>query len=170
MVMHKQEDVFIDADEQWGNDVNNYEVIILHQIKECVKVLSREMTGGQVVHKAGATGTEKYIEDVNELVINHVDTLRMLLYSYIEKQSDNKEKLENLMQDIETKKTEIGNRNILVKGLGKIKVGNMKGIDVDTSHWKEFVHYKAHKYREVFGILVNSYNNYQEILKKAESE
>src|SRR3970040_1105057 len=105
MAEHDNE-VFIEADSGFGNEKNSYETIILNQIQKCVNVLSREMTGGQIAHKESSTGTEKYFKDVRELVINHIDTLKMVMSTYVK--GDNKKQLNLIMREIEDYKTEVG--------------------------------------------------------------
>ena len=161
-------EVFIDADDGWGKETNSYEVLILNQMSNCVKVLSREMTGGQVVHKSGPTGVEKYIEDVRELVINHVDALKMLMTTYIK--GDNKKQIEIILQEIKDYKDSIGEQKRVVPGKGIVAVKDFRGLNVTDPVWKEFVHYKAMRYREIFEILVNCYNEQKAYIRSLEEE
>lgn len=162
------DEVFIDADSGFQNEKNSYEVIILRQLTECVKVLSREMTGGQVIHKTNQTGTtEKYIEDVRELVINHVDTLRMLLCTYIEK--DNKKQIEKINKEIKHYKNVMGEVTVQTT-VGPKKMKELKNIPVDNPAWKDFINFKAKKYREMFEVLVNAYNEQKAYIRSLEEE
>lgn len=165
---NKDHEVFIDADAGFSNEQNSYESIILKQIQECVKILSREMTGGQVMHKAGPTGVEKYVEDVRELVINHIDTLRMLMCFHIE--GKNKEQLETILKEITDYKQTIGEHTKIVPGAGVIKIKNIKGLSPSDPHWKDFINFKALKYREIFEILVSCYNKHKSEIRKLEEE
>ena len=160
--------VFIDADSGFGNEKDSYETIILNQISACVKVLSREMTGGQIMHKETKTGTEKYMEDVRELVINHVDTLRMVLCTYIK--GDNKKQLVKVKQEIEDYKKKIGENIIMVPGKGEVKISNFKGLSADNPYMKDFTNFKAVKYREIFEILVACYNEEKAYIRSLEEE
>jgi hypothetical protein len=161
-------EVFIDADSGFGNEKDSYETIILNQINACVKVLSREMTGGQVMYKETKTGNEKYMEDVRELVINHVDTLRMVLCTYIT--GSNKQQLDTVKQEIVDYKNKIGENKILVPGKGEISVANFKGMHADHPYMKDFTNFKAMKYREIFEILVACYNEKKADIRKLEEE
>lgn len=162
-------EVFIDADEGFANEKDSYEIIILKQISKCVEVLSREMTGGQVMHKTTKTGaTEKYVEDVRELVVNHVDTLRMLLCTYIEK--NNKKQIEAINKEIADKKIEIGNTKRVVPGRGVMLMKDIKGLKADDMIWVEYINFKALKYRELFEILVNCYNEQKANIRALEEE
>src|SRR3972149_9946279 len=98
MAEQNQYSEFIDADAGFTNEKNSYEELIIRQMNECVKVLSREMTGGQVIYKQGVSGNEKYIEDVRELVINHIDALKMLMTTYVKK--ENKKQLDTILEEI----------------------------------------------------------------------
>ena len=161
-------EVFIDAEDGFSSEKDSYENIILRQINECVKVLSREMTGGQVIHKETKTGTEKYLEDVRELVVNHVDTLRMLLCVYVK--GDNKKQLELVKVEIEDYKKQIGENIIVVPGRGEVKVANFKGMSAENPYMKDFTNFKAMKYREIFEILVMSYNEQKAHIRSLEEE
>ena len=167
MAEHDNE-VFIDADSGFGNEKNSYETIILNQIQKCVNVLSREMTGGQIVHKESSTGTEKYIEDVRELVINHIDTLKMVMSTYVK--GDNKKQLNLIMREIEDYKTEVGEIKRLVPGKGYVEMKNFRGMDVSDPVWKQFVNFKALKYRDIFEILVCAYNEEKAYIRSLEEE
>ena len=164
----QENEIFIDADSGFGNEKNSYEVIILNQITACVRVLSREMTGGQIMYKESSSGTEKYIEDVRELVINHVDTLKMLMTTYVK--GKNKQQLNMILNEIEEYKDELLDTNKVVPGKGIVKLRNIKGINPTDPIWKEFIHHKALRYREVFEILVCSYNEEKAYIRSLEEE
>jgi len=168
MAEQNQFSEFIDADAGFSSEKNSYEELILRQINECVKILSREMTGGQVVYKQGVSGNEKYIEDVRELVINHIDALKMLMCTYIK--GDHKRQLDIILKEIEDYKNKIQEKEIIIKGKGKIKLKNIKGLHVDSPYWKEFIHFKALKYREIFEILVSAYNDQKAYIRSLEEE
>lgn len=161
-------EIFIDADAGFTNEKNSYENLILLQIQSCVKVLSREMTGGQIIHKTSNTGTEKYIEDVRELVINHVDALRMLMTTYVK--GKNQEQLKIILKEIETYKDTIGENEIIIPGKGKVKIKSIKGMAPDNPIWKDFINFKALKYREIFEILVSAYNDQKAYIRSLEEE
>ena len=162
-------EVFIDADEGWSNEKDSYEVIILKQITKCVEVLSREMNGGQVTNRVTKTGaTEKYEEDVRELVINHVDTLRMLLCTYIQK--ENKKQIDALNKEIAEKKEEMGNKKRTIYGVGIVELKNIKSLSAKDPAWVEFINFKALKYREMFEVLVNCYNEQKANIRALEEE
>lgn len=162
-------EIFIDADDGFSNDKNSYDNLIIRQMLECTKVLSREMTGGQVMQKTTSGGaTEKYIEDVRELVINHIDVLEALLDSWIK--GDNKKQLEIIKTEIENYKKEIGEILIEVPKRGKIKIKEVKGFYADHPVWKEFINFKSQRYREIFRILVRSYNDEKAYIRMLEEE
>lgn len=166
--MDAPQESFIDADAGFSNDKNSYDGIILKQIQNCVDVLSREMTGGQVIHKASNTGVEKYVEDVRELVINHVDSLKMLMANYIK--GKNKTQIKKILTEIEEYKKDMGEKKVLIKGQGYIQVKDIKTVYVDSPIWKEYINYKSQKYREVFEVLILIYNNSKAEIKKLEEE
>jgi hypothetical protein len=159
---------FIDADAGFSNEKNSYEELILRQMSKCAEVLSREMTGGQVVYKQGVTGSEKYIEDVRELVINHVDTLKMLMTTYIT--GDNLKQYKIICKEIEETKKEILKTKTIIPGRGEVELKDIKGVNVNNPIWKEYIHFKALKHREMFEILVNAYNQEKANIRALESE
>lgn len=162
-------EIFIDADSGFQSEKNSYENLILRQMLECAKVMSREMTGGQVIHKTNKSGSvEKYIEDVRELVINHVDTLKMLMCTYIK--DHNKEQMNIIIKEIEDYKNEVGRNKVLIPLKGEVMLKDIKGMDVRSPIWVEFINFKANKYREVFEILVNSYNEQKAYIRSLEEE
>ena len=161
-------EVFIDADAGFSNDKDSYDTILLNQINNCVKVLSREMTGGQVMHKETKTGTEKYMEDVRELVINHVDTLRMLLASYIE--GDNKDQLKIITDEINDYKKELMKTKVVIAGRGEVEMGTIKGMSADNPIMKEYINFKALRYRDIFEILIACYNKKKAYIRSLEEE
>jgi hypothetical protein len=162
-------EIFIDADAGFSSEKNSFENLILRQILECTKVLSREMTGGQVIHKTDKTGaSEKYIEDVRELVINHVDTLKMLMSSYVE--NKNLDRLGVIIKEIEDYRNKMLETRTIIPGKGEVKFKDIKGIHVEHPLWKEFINFKAQKYREVFEILVGTYNDRRAYLRSLEEE
>jgi hypothetical protein len=168
MAENNEHEVFIDADAGFASDKNSYETIIINHISACAKILSREMTGGQIVHKSSNTGTEKYVEDVRELVINHVDVLEALLGNWIK--DNNLKQLNIIKTEIDNYKIKILNREMLVEGKGFIKLSNIGLIPADHSAWKEFVNFKALRYREIFRILVQSYNDEKAEIRSLEEE
>jgi len=161
-------EVFIDADAGFASEKNSYEVIILRQISKCVEILSREMTGGQVIEKSGPGGVSKYVEDTRELVINHVDALRMLMCTYIK--DHNKKQIDKLLKEVFDYKSNLGETEIMIPGKGPIKLKNIKGMQVEHPVWKEYIHFKAHKFREMFEVLVNAYNEQKAYIRSLEEE
>ena len=173
--MQEQQDyskeVFIDAESGFQNEKNTFETIIILQIKACADILSREMTGGQVMVKTTKTGaTEKYVEDVKELVINHVDTMRMLMTVYIKKDKTDEKDIKKIIEDIETYKDKVGKIEVIVEGKGRIPLKDVKGIHADNPIWKEYLEYKARKYREMFEVLVRCFNKNKSLIRSLETE
>jgi len=159
---------FIDADSGFMNEKDSYDALIMSQIKVCVDNLSKEMIGGHVMYKKDETGIQKYIEDVRELIINSVDTLKMLLVTYMS--DEYKSVLNKKLKEIEDYKAEIMKREMLVLGKGIVKVSTLPGLTVDHPIMKEFLQFKALKYRDIFELLVNCYNKKKAYLKSLEFE
>jgi hypothetical protein len=159
---------FIDAESGFMNEKDTYDALIVSQIKVCVDNLSKEMIGGHIQYKKDETGVSKYVEDVRELIINSVDTLKMLLVTYMS--DDYKKILDKKLKEIENYKAEIMSRTILTRDKGYVKVSTLPGLAVDHPLMKEFLQYKALKYRDIFELLVNCYNKKKAYLKSLEFE
>lgn len=166
MADHDNE-TFIDADSGFQNEKETFENIITKQILECTKVLSRDMTPNPTTAKSGHSILERPPEDVNELVINHVDTLRMLLCTYTEK---HKKELETIDTEIINFEKSIKSRKINVPGKGPMPLGEIKGLNMDNVHWREFIDYKAKRHRNIFQVLILCYQENKAYIKGLEEE
>jgi len=156
----KNNEQFIDADDEFHKESNTYEEILLRQMQKCVEILSKEVIGGymkKTPHRGGGI-TEVYIEDVRQVIINSVEILRVLLAPSLLKK-EHKDKLEEIYSKINKFKKEIEKRKISINGGEKIEVGKLKVIPVDSIVWKEFIEYKSQQYREMFETLIMIYNN-----------
>ena len=155
----KNEEQFIDADDEFHKESNTYEEILLRQMQKCVEVLSKEVIGGYMKKTPSRGGiTEVYVEDVRQVIINSVEILRVLLSPSLSKK-EHKEKLKEIYSNIDKFKKEIKKRKISINGNEKIEVGKLKVIPVDSVVWKEFIEYKSQQYREMFETLIMIYNN-----------
>lgn len=134
---------FIDAesDVSGGEGTTSYETIVLRQISHCVNVLSKEEVGGYV--ETTAKGTQRYVADIREEIINSVDTLRMLIKPFIlsGKEDENVKKLINDAEDYKLKLKE-----------KYPKIFNTPAVR------SEYVRYKSLLYREMFSVLLIIFN------------
>lgn len=165
MAEHENE-IFIDADSGFSNEKDTFENIIVRQILECTKVLSRDMVTGHNINPQNPMPKE----DVHELVINHVDTLKMLLCSYISEDDKNDKRIKVINEDIDKFLEAIKERTINVTGRGPTKLKDIKGMNSDSVHFKEFIDYKAKKYRDMFEVLIKVYNGNKAYIKSLEEE
>ena len=153
--MAEQYERFIDADEQesYAHEIVSYESIVVKQIQKCVDILSQEEAGGYF--KQSKYGTEKYVEDVKEQIINSVETLRMLLTPFAK---GNKKEVDDIRTEIKDYKKEMGNRRVNIRGKGEVKISELKMLEKTSPFMKEITDFKCQKYRELFEVLVCIYN------------
>jgi hypothetical protein len=150
--------LFIDEDEHVTDDgMATYESIVIGQIRECARILSKEMIGGYYRSNHKGT-TEKYEDDVRENVINAVDVLRMLLQPFTAGIDDIR--IVDIIKEIDEQK-----KQIQIKY--KIPV-NM--VQQGTIAHKEFIEYKARRYRDVYGVLLNIYHKRKSDIAKMSEE
>lgn len=169
MTQEHDTDIFIDADAPYsGQHENTYEQEVLRQMRRCVDVLSREVTGGMIKSRTTKTGQkEEYIEDVRELIINGVDTFRILMLKWIKDKED--KLLKDINEEIKKYREELGEKVMLVRGKGHVKIKNLGMVSKQSIIWRDLVDYKAEKYRKVFEILIIVYNkNKDEIARFSE--
>lgn len=148
---------YIDADEHGPEGTTSYEQEILRHMRRCIDVLSKEVTGGVIKTRVLKTGKqENYIEDVKHLIINHVDTLRILLKPFLK--DDDIKKIKKIKKQIKNFKDIIDNKLKFVPGIGNIKFKDLTFISVDEPQYKKFYEYKAEKHRKIFELLVYAYH------------
>ena len=145
---------FIDAEEEdYGDGTQTYEQIITKQIQRCVDVLSKEVRSG---YNKGSNKTGVvYVEDTRELIINSVETLRMLMSPFFKDPTELnklKEEIENYIKTLEDKK-------VLQDGGETIRVGDLPVIDKESFIAKQLSEFQMRKYRQMFEVLVNLYHN-----------
>ncbi len=158
---------FIDADAPYSKE-SNFEQEILRQMRRCDDNLSKELTGGTVRVRMTKTGQqETYIEDVHELVINSVDTFRILIQHFIKEK--HKEKIEKIYNDIKEFQEDLGEKTTMVRGIGMVKIKDIVMLHRESPVWREFILFKTNKHREIYQILIQVYNdNKAEIAKFSE--
>ena len=59
---------------------------------------------------------------------------------------------------------------MIIPGKGKVKYKTIKAVDVNMAIWKEFINFKAIKYRELFEVLVKVYSDEKANIRRMESE
>jgi len=147
------EDQFIDPDSDFSNDENNYEKILINQIKETSKVLSQDLTF--VINENKKTGISSG-EDRRNTAINHIDTLRYLMIPFLDDKSDELEKINSILKEIEDFKKEYGEVELNIRGKGRVKIKNLIH-NKDSIPFNTLLEFKVDRYKELFGILISSY-------------
>lgn len=160
---------FIDAESDYNGGSNTFENIVVKQIQRCVDYLSKETVGGQVKQRSTAQGyKEDYVEDVRAKTINAIDTLRILMDPFIGE--DHKKEVDGIIEDIQKRRTAIGERKTLIAGKGEVKIKDLVLVDPNSTYWKELMEYKYDKHRKLFEILVAVYKKKQSDLSKLSGE
>lgn len=141
---------FIDVESgNYGGGKDSYETIVIEQIGKCVRVLSKEEMEG--MYRRKDDGTSAYTEDIREVIINSVETLRMLLFPFISTKKEY-EDVENIINNIKDEAKRIENSNIKINGKSlKVSEAQIPHNHPILLRYKDF---KATKYREMFGFLM----------------
>jgi len=145
---------YIDAESGYKNEKNTFDQIVLEQIRECVKVLSR----GTLVKSANPKKDSVdaiLSKDSRELIIDHVDTLRILLIPFTKEKAQ--EKIDELKKEIKEYVEDLEEKEIIVYGKGKQKVGEA-GLDIKAKPMQELLSFKCWKHRKMFEVLIGVYN------------
>lgn len=155
----RNDEQFIDADAPYGKETN-FEQEVIRQMRRCNDTLSKEVTGGTMKVRLTKSGQqETYIEDVHELVINCVDTFRILLQHFIKKKQGHQDKIDKIKTDIKDYKDVLGERKMIVPGVGLIKIKEIGVIHRESAVWRELLSYKTDKYRELYEVLIAVYTD-----------
>lgn len=157
----EQESEFIDAEDEFQADKYNFENIIVRQIQRTADVLSKSLEQEMAVTRKG--GVSILQGDARLNAINSVKVLNDLLNPFI-KDKDLKDKMKKIIDDLSTKKKEIGEKEVLVKGRGYMKAKN-------TTHskgsmpYEELIEAKLEAHRQLFSVLIEAYNKYKNAIK-----
>ena len=163
----KQYGQFIDAEDfEYRSPVESYESIVLNQIKECVKVLSKDPLN-RVVSK-NSNGTVEKSNELYEEEFNHVDTLKILMYPFYYKVDEFKEGIEALYNQIEEYKSMLGHKKIMLYGVGKKSVNEVEALPADHVLSKKLAVFKSKIARELFELMIRVYHNNKEVISEME--
>ena len=125
---------FIDSESAPYGKENTFELLVIKQMAHCVSVLSEDMVGGTMKVRMGKMGQqETYIEDVREKIINSVDTFRMLIFGFIKDKHE--DEIKKINEAIDKFKAELGEKTMLIKGKGYVKIKNIDMIPQESSIW-----------------------------------
>jgi len=154
------EDIFIDAEQNYGNNKDSYDDMILKQMQRCVDNLSKEIKGG--IYKRTKQG-DIYEEDVRELIINSIDVLEGMMGGFIKGEFE--EQINKEHDEINKIYEEIGDQYVEMKGGKKVQVKTLGRLPPDSPILLRFKDFKADIYRQIFKILVRCYQkNKQDIM------
>lgn len=145
---------FIDPDSDFSSDKNNYETIVVNQIKETAKVLSEDLT---LITKTDSKGIT-YLEDKRKVAINHIIVLQDLITPFLTPGEDWDEKIDGVVKEINDYVKYFGETEMFIKGKGKVKIKYLVH-DVKSVPYNILTEFKLKKYRDMFSLLVYIYKN-----------
>ncbi|MHA1481993.1 MAG: hypothetical protein ACTSQA_00970 [Candidatus Heimdallarchaeaceae archaeon] len=162
-----EQDQFIDDDSNFRGEKDSYEGILLKQMQKCVEILTKDRQSCLSSRRTNrGTETSENI-DLDELIINAVDTFKMLMFPFTKGsyQEDIKEILKGLKEEIDN----IGDKETMIPGVGKVKIKD--AILPEGSIFMEMIKRERSKaYRRIFGILVEAYHKNKGDIAKFSSE
>jgi|SRR6056297_1739772 len=157
-------EIFIDEDSGYSNEKNSYEEIVLRQIRETAVLLSKELIGSRVREE-----NKVFVRtsDLRVQAYNSVDTLRMLLVPFI-KDENTKKKISEIKDEIKEYIEVQGEKEREIKGR-RYKVKNLVQ-DSSSVEYNLLWEFKLEKARELYEILVSSYQKNKAYLASFETE
>jgi hypothetical protein len=154
------EDIFIDAEQPFGKDENKYDEIVINQIRRCVDNLSKEIKGGVMVVTTNRNGEKhEYVEDVREVTVNSIWTLKVLMAPFL-KDPFNKD-IQKIEEEIVSYSKDMAKRKQMIRGRGEVTLQELYFIEPNHPEWRKFMDFKLYKYKAMFKILVEAYNKYK---------
>jgi hypothetical protein len=161
------EERFIDADTHFEKDQFSYDDLIVKQINVCRDILSKDDSLGGGV-KVNANNQAVYTGDVKKETINAVDTFKRMMSPFIK--GDHLTWVNEIEEDILKRSQELGERVIVMRGLGEVKVKDARIIDHEHPINKELIVYKYELSRDLFEVLVVAYHANKALIKSFEEE
>lgn len=158
-------EVFYDAEnaeEIWsGKKGMTFDDILIKQINKCVEILSKEELEGYKSEKNGLQ-----VEDVKEVIINSVETLRMLMSTNPVYQKS--QQVKEILKQVDDEYKRVVSQDVKI-GERIIKVQDLT-VEQTRYLFKKYKSFKAEKYRELFEVLINIYKAYGDAKEMAQME
>ena len=157
----EEKDQFIDADTDFHQESNKFEEIINRQIQRTTDMLSEDLSS----MTAKKNQSTMYYEDKRVRAINHIKVLKTLLNTFLKEK--HLEKINKILKNIKNYTEEQGNKIILVRGKGKLKI---KDLNEDSIYYRKLQDFKVEEYEEIFQVLIDAYNENRSEIRAAEIE
>lgn len=162
--MADSKEVFYDAETDVGGDQTSYDLLIKIQMKKCCEVLSMDRKSCMTRIKTQGNIEETQIKDIDELIINHVETFRVLMMPFASEDKTDIPYIEKIMKEIEELDERVLNQIILLPNGQKAKLQDMPIPEnhpiIITNKQK-----KSKLYRKIFEFLIRSYHDNEEKIK-----
>lgn len=150
------EERFIDAEEHsYGDPTMSYDAIVLNQIRECVKVLSKDPM--QTTESTSDKGVKQKSLQLYDEEFNHVDTLKRLMRPFLK--GDDLNNVLNIYKQIFSYEDKIMNTRMMVQGSGYKTVKEIGGLATDHPLNRRLSVFKSDRARDLFETLVVIYQN-----------
>lgn len=155
---------FYDAESDSGSDNTSYDRLLILQMKKCVEVLSMDRKSCMTRIKTNGNIEETQIRDIDELIINHVETFRILMIPFATEVMDDLNMIQMLRDKIRKLDEDIRNQIIL---LPNGKKARLEDLPMPENHPLIIVNKqkKSKMYREMFEYLIKSYHDNEEKIR-----
>jgi hypothetical protein len=155
---------FFDAESDSGSDSTSYDRILILQMRKCVEVLSMDRKSCMTRIKMKGMIEETQIKDIDELIINHVDTLRVLMNPFLTEVKDDVPKILNIQREIESLDDNLMNK-VIIMPTGHRQL--LQDMPMPEGHPLIAVakQKKSKLYRKMFEYLIKSYHDNEEKIK-----
>jgi hypothetical protein len=155
---------FFDAETDSGSDNTSYDRLLILQMKKCVEVLSMDRKSCMTRVKTNGNIEETQIRDIDELIINHVETFRILMIPFATEVTDHVSIIEELRTRIKELDDNLRNQIIRLPNGRNVK---LEDLPMPENHPLIVVakQKKSKMYREMFEYLIKSYHDNEEKIK-----
>jgi len=161
-VIDLDEDHFIDGENmQFHSNKDSYEMILIQQIQNCVKVLTMDKKSCYDKIKSKGGYELMIVKDLDELIIRNVDTLRVLMNKHLQRNPNFKDEVQRIINEDKQFEIDYNNKDIVYQGIGKTKIGLLL-LDSEHPLRRSLMTYHSKRYREMFEVLMQCFNKYKE--------
>jgi hypothetical protein len=162
--MADTQEIFYDAETDVGGDQTSYDLLIKIQMKKCCEVLSLDRKSCTTRIKTEGNVEEITTKDIDELIINHIETFRVLMFPFASEDKTDLPLIMKIMKEIEDLDEKILNQIILLPNGQKARLQDMPIPEnhpiIITNKQK-----KSKLYRKMFEYLIRCYHDNEEKIK-----
>lgn len=148
----------LDGEAQSFNQVNDYDAIILAQVKRCIDLLSKERRG----YYSQARIESAIIPDIKEEIINSINAFYLLMMPYLKDKA--KKEIQRIKAEDEQQFNVLLEQTIRTpKGVMKIKDAGIMPLN-NPQVW-DFKQSQVNRYEKIFEMLLGCYEEEQAIIR-----